>query len=58
MHMLSGVDEIQDRLEAGEVAAMNRPVVGQAIAYERLGGGREEATPFSYNERVRSSLVD
>ncbi len=51
VHVFRGVDEIQDRLEVGEVTTLDRPVIRQAVADEGLGRGGEEAAPVRGGSR-------
>lgn len=57
MNMFRCVDEIEDRLEVRKMAAVDRPVVGQAITDERLGGGREEPASFGGGRRHGAELL-
>lgn len=57
MNMFRCVDEIEDRLKLRKMAAVDRPVVGQAITDERLGGGREEPATVGGSRHHRAELL-
>ena len=57
VNMFGGMNKIKNRLERREMATMDGPVVGLAVADERLGSRREKATILSGGGRLPCEIV-